>query len=258
MSWLGSALSNAASATSIAASSLSSQVHSAVSGAVLPTRDSLFREAMEIQSRVAGSAKMWDMKDSLSPSLLELLMKDGFETSADHPNKWIKGEAVRVPWRLISDDVEGVLTMSMTKTSHGAIGVRLELDSQSFPKLFRPIVREAVGNFSVPIPAMGFQYGGIAVGFFAYVDISETGSRTFVVRMGAKFEFKLGISLLPEALTKPFPQPLPIVFKHDFSEIYTITNDTEHSHPLISKDGITLETFEKNFVIPMSEGALQK
>jgi len=61
-----SALSNAASATSIAASSLSSQVHSAVSGAVLPSRDLLFREAMEIQSRVAGSAKTWDVKDSLS------------------------------------------------------------------------------------------------------------------------------------------------------------------------------------------------
>ena len=188
----------------------------------------MLREATQIQSRVASSAKMWTGEEEPSPALLQLLLKDGFEATREKPGKWTKGDAVRVPWRLVSDDVEGILTMSMTKTDHGAVGVRLELDSLAFPSMFKPIVYESVGNFTIPIPTMGFKYGGLAVGFFAYVDLSEKGSRTFVVRMGAKFEFQVGISLLPDALTKPFPQPLPIIFSHDFSEpIASVTNVVE-------------------------------
>jgi hypothetical protein len=186
----------------------------------VPARDAMLREATQIQTRVAGTAKMWTGEDTPSPALLQLLLADGFEAAADKPGKWVKGDAVRVPWRLVSDHVEGILTMSLTKDGHGAVGIKLELDSVAFPSMFRPIAREAVGNFSIPIPTMGFKYGGLAVGFFAYVDLSEepASSRKFVIRLGGKFEFTVGISLLPDALTKPFPQPLPIIFSHDFSE----------------------------------------
>lgn len=211
MSWLTATLSKAAAAASSAAADASA-----------PARDFLFREATLIQSKVVGTAKLWTGSEPPSPALLELLQKDGFVASSGLPGKWVNpegGDAVRVPWRLVPE-VEGVLTITLTRDAFGAVCVRAALDSPAFPTMLRPVAHEAVGFFVVPVPTLGLKFGALfAVGFFAYFDITEepAGSRTFVVRMGGKFEFVLGISLLPKSLTTPFPQPLPVIFTHNFS-----------------------------------------
>lgn len=215
MSWLGSAFSKAASSAVAAASSAAADVSA-------PAREFLLREATIVQNRVIGTAKMWTGAEPPSAALLELLQTDGFATTSSLPGKWVnpeRGDAVRVPWRLVPD-VEGTLTLSLSKDAFGAVRIRAELDSLAFPTMLRPFAHEATGNFSVPIPTMGLKYGSmLAVGFFAYFDIAEEppASRTYVVRMGGKFELVLGVSLLPSSLTKPFPQPLPVVFSHNFA-----------------------------------------
>ena len=51
----------------------------------------------------------------------------------------------------------------------------------------------------------------------SYIDISQdpTAPQTLLVRVGAAFR----MPLLPESLARPFPEPLPVVFRHDFSSI---------------------------------------
>ena len=209
------AVSHVAAGASSAASRVMGYGAGVASAELASAREHLEREAEGIKATVIATARLYTGAEPLSPALQALLAKDGFEAAPGVHGKWLKSGAVRVPWRLLPD-VEGTVTVAQTRDGAGAAGVRLEVDCPLFPPYLRPSAYDAVGVFEIPIPSCAISWGPLKMGFFAYVDISEdpAAPSTFLVRVGGAFR----MPLLPESLARPFPEPLPVVFRHDFSD----------------------------------------
>jgi hypothetical protein len=168
------AASAAASHVAVGASSTAARAVDYASGVasaeLASARAHLLREAEGVKTTVAKTARLHTGDEPLSPELLALLAKDGFEAAPGAPGKWVKSGAVRVPWRLLPD-VEGTVTVAQARDGAGAAGVLLEVDCPRFPPFMRPSAYETMGVFEIPIPSCGLAWGALKMGFFACVPV---------------------------------------------------------------------------------------
>lgn len=217
-STLQSAASTVSSKATAAASTVSFAVQQQATHAVAAAAAPFISEANVVREKVVLTASMWSGATVLSPSLRAQLEADGF-TAEVGSGKYRKGGAVRVPWQLMSD-VEGILTASIVRDAAGAAIIEMVIDSTAFPSFLRPVKYSAAGVYTVPIPTAGLKvFNALQIGFFLYIDISESTDvpLLFDVRVGGLFKLIIGVSLLPSSLTKPFPDPLVSILRHNFS-----------------------------------------
>jgi hypothetical protein len=167
---------------------------------------------------VESSTRAWSgATPPPSDAVLALLEAGGFVREPPPSNTWVRGTAVRVPWALMSG-VEGVVEAGASRDAAGAVTVVVVVDSPAFPRSLRPLRYGATGAHAIPVPGFGVAALGCELGFFVYVDVSnsEDAPLTFDVRLGGQFKLAVGVSLLPASLATPFPDPLVSVLRHDF------------------------------------------